>query len=124
MRHTPAGPGAILMATELPFAYLIDVALVREPTNALSAVGVAVVFLGVACATAARAAPKADTAPLHAARASDDATHPDDDGVGQHGHGAEAWVAEVGVELQEAAGGRAGEPPAPPLTPQRTSSAR
>ena len=67
MRHTPAGPGAILMATELPFAYLIDVALVREPTNALSAVGVAVVFLGVACATAARAAPKADTAPLRAA---------------------------------------------------------
>ena len=100
----------------------------REPTNALAAVGVAVVFVGVASATAARAAPKADTAPLRAARASDDTAHPDDDGAAQHGHGAEAWVAdmvaEVEVELQEAAGGRAGEPPAPRVTPQRTSLAR
>ena len=117
MRHTPAGPGAILMATELPFAYLIDVTLVREPTNALAAVGVAVVFVGVACATAARAAPKAETAPLRAARAGDDETHPDDGGAGQHGHGAEAWVEEVDVELQEAAA----EPPSPPVTPQRIS---
>ena len=91
----------------------------REPTNALAAVGVAVVFVGVASATAARAAPKADTAPLRAARASDDETRPDDGGAGQHGHGADAWVEEVDVELQEAA-----EPPAPPVTPQRTSSAR
>jgi hypothetical protein len=112
------------MATELPFAYLIDVALVREPTNALSAVGVAVVFLGVACATAARAAPKADTAPLRAARASDDATHPDDDGVGQQARGAGGGWAVGGVGHVGGGGGGGGEPPAPPLTPQRTSSAR
>ena len=124
MRHTPAGPGAILMATELPFAYLIDVALVGEPTNALAAAGVAVVFAGVACATAARAAPKVETAPLRAARASDGASHLDDGAV-QHGHGAEAWVAELELELElhEAAGGREGEPP-PRVTPQRNSTGR
>lgn len=68
MARTPAGPAAILMATELAFAYLLDVMALDEPTNVLASLGCAAIFVGVACASRAQAIPT-ETAPLATATA-------------------------------------------------------
>lgn len=89
MGRTLAGVGAILMVTELPFAYLVDVFVLQEPTNALASVGAAVVFVGVAYA-AGEGKPKAktETAPLSGPAA---AVSPEE------GHAPEDWLATVEV---------------------------
>ena len=41
------------MATELAFAYVIDVTLLREPTSVLASIGCGVIFVGVVAAAGA-----------------------------------------------------------------------
>jgi|OM-RGC.v1.029206859 hypothetical protein len=50
----PAAEGAILNLSELAFAYLLDVTVLREPTSALAAFGTGVVFVGSAFVAAAK----------------------------------------------------------------------
>ena len=59
-----AGRAAVLATTEMAFAYVLDVAALREPTSALAAAGTAAVFAGVALVAAekGRAAPAANAA--------------------------------------------------------------
>ena len=50
----PAGRAAVIALTEIGFAWLLDVTVLREPTNALAACGTFTVFVG--CALAAMGA--------------------------------------------------------------------
>ena len=53
----PAGRAAVIALTEIAYTWLLDVSVLREPTNALAACGTFVVFVG--CALAATGTTKA-----------------------------------------------------------------
>ena len=55
MATTRAGVGAILAVSEIAFAFLLDVALLREPTTPLAALGSALVFASVGALACAKA---------------------------------------------------------------------
>ena len=57
-----AGRAAVIALSEIGFAWLLDVTVLREPTNALAAAGTLTVFLGGALA-ATGAAARSSTAP-------------------------------------------------------------
>lgn len=96
MGRTLAGAGAILMATELPFAYLVDVLVLQEPTNAFASVGAAVVFVGVACAAGeGKSKAKTETTPLSGPAAA---------ATPEEGHAPEDWLATVEVPSTSDAG--------------------
>ena len=80
------------MATELAFAYVIDVTLLREPTSVLASIGCGVIFVGVVAAAGAKGAakPATDTTSLAAAGAAE--THAVD------------WADLGGVDLAQTAG--------------------
>ena len=64
----PAGQAAVLSLTEVGFAWLLDVCILREATNALATLGTLVVFVGCALASSSSPAPTASPAtPLAAA---------------------------------------------------------
>ena len=64
MATTRAGVGAILAVSEIAFAFLLDVALLREPTTPLAALGSALVFASVGALACAKArAPKTTGSP-------------------------------------------------------------
>lgn len=67
-RRVPAAEAAILNLSELAFAYLLDVTLLREPTSVAAACGTAVVFAGSAF-VAAKARDDSDKALLNAQEA-------------------------------------------------------
>ena len=64
MATTRAGVGAILAVSEIAFAFLLDVALLREPTTPLAALGSLLVFASVGALACAKArAPKTTARP-------------------------------------------------------------
>ena len=69
----PAGRAAILALSELCFAWVLDVSVLREPTNSLAAAGTATVFIG--CALAASGSVKRGNGPPTATAGGGDAAN-------------------------------------------------